>query len=196
MARNYDWVAIEADYRTGKHSNRELSRLHGPSEAAIRKKANAEGWSKDLSTQVRAATRAKSVQSTVKKRLEDQGTDTSQGISDKQIIEAASELGAEVLTQHKQRIDRLQRAGDVFVERLEAQLTQQTLAVQTKSGDIAEIDLPLDYVSKCMLNGTGALERLIKLERQAHGLDEDDNSKSGKTLDELLSKVAPDEEPE
>src|SRR4051812_886231 len=38
------WSAVEADFRGGKLSNRQISRRHGVSEAAIRKRSEADGW--------------------------------------------------------------------------------------------------------------------------------------------------------
>ena len=193
MAR-YDWSAIEADYRTGKYSNRELTRLHGPTEAAIRKKAKAEGWQKDLSHQVRKATRAKAITSSVAKRAEAKGEEPKKQLEDSEIVEAAAEYSAEIIMAHQQRIERWHNIGENLATRLEEQLKAGSIEVVTKSGETANVDLQLDYISKTLMQGTGALEKLVKLERQAHGLDEDDSGDSGKTLDELLAKVAPDED--
>ena len=38
------WSAVEADFRGGKLSNRQISRRHGVSEAAIRKRAEVRAW--------------------------------------------------------------------------------------------------------------------------------------------------------
>lgn len=56
-ARNIDWVKIEQDYRAGILSVREIAREVGLSDAAIRKRAKANGWERDLTEQVRAKTR-------------------------------------------------------------------------------------------------------------------------------------------
>ena len=55
--RNIDWVKIEQDYRAGILSVREIAREVGLSDAAIRKRAKANGWERDLTEQVRAKTR-------------------------------------------------------------------------------------------------------------------------------------------
>jgi hypothetical protein len=39
-----DWQAIEAGYRQGEYSVRELARRENVSEGAIRKRARAKGW--------------------------------------------------------------------------------------------------------------------------------------------------------
>lgn len=45
--KDIDWVAIEAGYRAGKLSNRALAAKHGVSEAAIRKRAEQGGWTRE-----------------------------------------------------------------------------------------------------------------------------------------------------
>lgn len=42
------WLAIEIEWRTGAYSNVELANRHGVTEAAIRKRALAKGWTRDL----------------------------------------------------------------------------------------------------------------------------------------------------
>ena len=49
-----DWAAIKAHYRTDVLSNRELAKQNGVSDGAIRKRAKAEGWQRDLKAQVQA----------------------------------------------------------------------------------------------------------------------------------------------
>ena len=192
MARQHDWAAIEADYRTGKYSNRELERIHKVSETAIRKKAKAGVWTKDLSKQVRQQTRAKAIQTSVTKRLKDKGQDTSKPLQDSQIVEAAAEMGAEIVTAHQLRIDRWQKVGDHFLTTMEDQMQAGKRVIEVASGAM-EVDLDLEYIGKSLNQGTSALERLVRLERQAHGLDEEADTTAGQTLQELLSKVAPDD---
>lgn len=48
------WPTIEADYRAGVKSVRQIAREHGLLEAAIRKRAKLEGWTRDLSAAIQA----------------------------------------------------------------------------------------------------------------------------------------------
>lgn len=57
MTAKTDWVAVEGDYRETRKSIREIGRSHGISEAAIRKRAKAEGWSRPDMKKVRTAHR-------------------------------------------------------------------------------------------------------------------------------------------
>ena len=43
-----DWEALEAEYRAGAASIRELARKYDVSDTAIRKKAKADNWERDL----------------------------------------------------------------------------------------------------------------------------------------------------
>src|SRR5688572_25001850 len=52
------WPVIEADYRAGVKSVRQIAGEHGISEGAIRKRAKAQEWSRDLSGQIQAKAEA------------------------------------------------------------------------------------------------------------------------------------------
>ncbi len=41
--------------------------------------------------------------------------------------------------------------------------------------------------------GTQAVDRVIRLERQSYGMDQDDANDQEKTFEELMAEVAPDE---
>ena len=49
-----DWEAIERDYRAGVKSLREMAAEHGISHPAIRKRAERDGWTRDLKAKVAA----------------------------------------------------------------------------------------------------------------------------------------------
>lgn len=57
MTAKTDWVAVEGDYRETRKSIREIGRTHSISEAAIRKRAKAECWSRPDMKKVRTAHR-------------------------------------------------------------------------------------------------------------------------------------------
>jgi len=179
----YDWAAVERDYRTGQYSNRELSRLHGPSEGAIRKRATDGSWQRDLSEQIRQRVREKTTLAVTK--------EVSRADSDELIIEQAAEAGAEVIRGHQRLLKKAKGLAETLMQRLEEQLEKGTMTVQLKSGEAAEIDVPLDYAGKTLGNATMALERVVKMERQSYGLDAEDKDSIGKTLKELLAEVAP-----
>jgi len=181
MARAYDWEAVERDYRLGLHSLRELSARHGPSEGAIRKKAKAEGWSKDLSAQIRQRVREKACRAAAP---EDKAA------SDAEIVETAADACTEIIRGHQRLLMQAKTLAETLMDRLGEQLEKGTMTVQLKSGETDEVDVPLDYAGKTLGNATMALERVVRLERQAYGLDEAGKEQSGKSLDELMAEVA------
>lgn len=68
-----DWEACERDYRLGK-TDQEVADLHGVSRSAVARKAKKEGWTKDLSQQVKLQTKA-----FVSKAIVEKATETLQG---------------------------------------------------------------------------------------------------------------------
>lgn len=181
--QRYDWAAVERDYRTGAYSNRELSRTHGPSEAAIRKRAADGGWSRDLSEQIRQRVREKTNRAAA--------AEVVQSITDAEIVENAAEVGAAVVKSHQRLISRAKGLTEKLLDLLEVQLDAGKIKVKV-GANVVDIDLPLDYVGKTLGNATTAMDRAIRLERQAYGLDEEGSKDPGKSLDELLAEVAPE----
>lgn len=49
-----DWAAIEADYRAGIKSLRQMAVQQGLSEGAVRKRAKKEDWARDLGPRIKA----------------------------------------------------------------------------------------------------------------------------------------------
>ena len=193
-----DWEALEVEYRTGKYSNRQLGAKFGVSESAIRYRAKGKGWQKDLSKKVQQQTRIRATQNAVvdkvRKQREAQGADVEAPLTEDEIVDAAAEQSATIITRHQQRIDTYQIIVDDFATRIKEQVEAGKITVIAKNGEPVEIDVPLDYVGKSIGNGVMALERLVKLERQAHGIDSDERSDEGETLEALLAEVAPDDD--
>jgi hypothetical protein len=52
MKRKVNWEKIEADYRTGFLSLRDIAAPHGITETAIRKRAKKENWQRDLQEKI------------------------------------------------------------------------------------------------------------------------------------------------
>jgi len=189
MAR-YDWEVIKADYRTGRYSLQQLSDMHGPNKATISRKAEKEGWEKDLSQAVRQRTREK-----VSRAQLDAAAREVLDKSDEELVEEAASLNAAIVQGHRKHLERWRTLAGKYAELLETQLDRGALVVQLKNGDVAEVGLPLDYVGKSMAAGTQALDRVVKLERQAYGMDEE-QSDEGMTFEELMASVAPSDDDE
>ncbi len=143
-----DWDAIERDYRAGQISIRGLARQHGVSDTAIRNRAKAKGWTQDLSAAVRTRVREELVREGVR------GCELA-GImpSDAAIVDQAAAIGVEVVRSHRRDIERLRQAAAGLLHYLD--------------------DFKPTERSRIIADLSHAMGRLIPLERQAFGLDED-----------------------
>ena len=189
MSRSrYDWEAVERDYRTGRYSLSELSAMHGPAKQTIADRAKKHGWEKDLSAPVRQRTREKVVKGT----LSPEALEALEG-DDAAIVEEASNLNAAVAAGHRRQLTAWRTILDQYTERLTEQTARGTMSVKTRDGDVAEVDVPLDYVGKALGAGTQALERVVRMERESYGLDDDDGNEPAEarlTDDQVRRRIA------
>ena len=143
----YDWEAIERDYRAGQLSIRHLAAKHGIPESTVRSKAKSLGWERDLTEEVRTATRAKLSRGS--------RTDLAHG-DDAQIIQAASDDAASIVEAHRQAI--AQWRG-----------TAERLAQHLATMEITDDNH--DRFARSLNAGIDALMKVVKGERQAYQLD-------------------------
>src|SRR3984957_3669508 len=97
--KRVDWEAIEREYRAGQLSVREIGRRYEVDEAAVRKHAKAEGWTRALAAKVREAVREKLVRNVGPQ-------DGPHPIRDAEIIDMAAARGVEVVRQHRATLSR------------------------------------------------------------------------------------------
>lgn len=178
MATNTDWEAIETDYRVGIVSLREIGRIHGVSDTAIRKRAKAEGWVRDLTEKVRERTRDKVVRD-----IGSRGGSQEQRVqTDAEAIEAASDTQASVLRSHRNDIATGRRIiATLFNELTEAtdhrHAIDEAIEVETASdrnGQRAAMmrrAVALPGRASTMQSLAGALKNIVALERQAFNID-------------------------
>ena len=149
MATKNDWEAIEADFSAGVKSIRSIATEHGVAESTIRKRANRDGWQRDLSTSVRSAVKAKLVRG--KGAQSDVRTDAD-------IIDSASSEMAQVVMGHRTLISRWSGISTRLADTL----------------DSIEVDeANHNEFARSLNSGVDALGKCIKLERQAYGMDDD-----------------------
>lgn len=184
-ARKFNWDAIELDYRKGLFSFRVLAEMHGPSESAIRKKAKQRDWKKDLHPEIKRRAQEKI---SAQKVLGQTGLEAF-GKTDEDLIEDGADLIVRIIRGHREQIQIYQEIVAGFGTRLKEQIANKTIEVRIPgtSGKM-EIDIPLDYVGKGLTSGVGALERLIKMERQAFSVDSGDENK-GATYEDYLEEM-------
>lgn len=158
-----DWERIEAEYRAGQISLRGIARAHGVTEGAIRKKAKAGGWARALADKVRKQVSEKLVRS--------DGTHPQRARTDREIVEAASLRGLEVVTSHRADIQQLHGLKRVLAGRL-----SDVLHGGSPGGPcLGEKESPGDLLEKL----SRVTARLIPLERQAFNLDAGTDDEGG-----------------
>lgn len=188
MAKRHDWELIEREYRTGRFSLTQLEKRHGVHRSNISRRAKKDNWEKDLTDRVRERTQQKITKASLSPEAQ-----AAFDNDDDQIVEHAANENAAVVKGHRKNLERWRGIAERFAELLENQLAEGKIKVELPTGGSTEIDIPLEYVGKCMGHGTQALDRVIKLERQNYGLDANDKDEGVKTFEELMSEVAPDD---
>ena len=159
MSGRTDWEAIEREYRAGQLSLREIARAHGISEGAIRKRAKSAGWGRDLADKVRKQVSERLVRSDSTQS----GTHPQRVRTDREIVEAASLRGLEVVTSHRRDLQQLHGLKRVLAGRL-----AEVLNGALPDGPcLGERESPADMLEKL----SRITARLVPLERQAFNLD-------------------------
>lgn len=166
MAKRNDWELIEREYRTGRFSLAQLEARHGVNRSNISRRAKKHGWQKDLSGKVRERTQQKITRAALPPEAQAAYDD-----QDEAVIESAANENAAVVKGHRKSLERMRGIASRYSEILEEQLSRGTITVDLGDGSTTEIDIPLEYVGKCLGHGTQALERIVKMERQNYGLD-------------------------
>lgn len=147
--KRIDWEAIEAEYSAGIKSIRSIANAFGVAESTIRKRAGRYGWQRDLSSSVRSAVKSKLVRTAGAQ---------SEVRTDADIIDSASDEIAQVVIGHRQNIS----AYKSIAVKLACLLAEMEVD-DSNHGDF----------SRSLNSGVDALGKLIKLERQAYSMDEE-----------------------
>lgn len=196
-AKQPDWEAIERAFRAGALSIRTIADRNGVSDTAIRKKAKALGWERDLSEQVRKEVRNKLVRGEVR---EDQCANPER---DAEIIEEAAEEGATVVRNHRRDIRKATNLANLLMddlmttikhrEEIEEEIERDTADDQSgfrRSAMLGAVSLPSN--AKTLFQLSSAMKNLQVLERTAFGLDDKEQSKDADELSQLMDELSKD----
>lgn len=190
MAKRYPpdiWEQIRNEYRAGVLSVRDIAKAFGPdgpTEAAIRSRAKKEGWERDLTDQVRAATRAKL-----------NAAEATPSAGPQEIISAAADRNFKAVQAHMKRLGRLAEIEDKLLDRIERGFADMDVFDETESlvdrvmraaeaeGKSREMlfaglftpemdrSALLKNLTKCHADLTNAVGKRIQMERQALNID-------------------------
>lgn len=182
-----DWERIEADYRAGVLSVREIAASQGISHTAIQKRAKVESWERDLGAKIKAKADRLVAKREVAKQVAAERVET-----DRLIVEANAEVIAQVRLNHRSDIARARKLCMSLLAEIEVET--DNLELFEELGDLlrAEDDKGQDKrndVYRRVISGASridsmkkladALKVLVGLEREAYGIDSDQKGAGG-----------------
>jgi hypothetical protein len=173
-----DWERIEADYRAGVLSVREIAAEHGITEGAIRKRAKRDDWSRDLAAKVRAKADA-----LVRKEEVRSAVRSESAYSEREIVDRGGELLAGVQLTQRKDVSRARSLAMSLLAELEVETGNielfEQLGEMLRSEDDKGQDKRNDLYQKVISSAgridsmkklADTLKTLIGLEREAYGL--------------------------
>lgn len=187
-----DWERIEAQYRVGTMSLREIASQHKLTEGAIRKRAKRDGWERDLTEKVKAKAdalvRKELVRTEVRKET----------ATERVTVEVEAHVQARIRIAHRADITRSRTLAMRLLEELEAETSQvpellqlgKMMAGANDAGKLAALYdriISLPGRTKVMKELSETLKTLIGLEREAFALGND--AGPADAIGELLGRI-------
>ena len=176
-----DWEKIEADYRAGIKTLRQIAGEHGVTHGAINKRAKRDGWSRDLTAKIAAK-----ANELVSKSAVSTPVSTESRISEREVVDANAQAIVSVRLSHRRDIQRSRSITMRLLEELELQSGRENAELleqlgelmrreddrgQDKLNDLYQKIISLPGRAKTMKDLGESLRVLVTLERQAFGLD-------------------------
>jgi hypothetical protein len=194
-----DWEKIELDYRANVKTLRQIADEHGITHGSINKRAKRDGWVRDLSAKIKAKT-----DELVSKSLVSSEVSKEKRLTEKQIIDEGATALTNIRLGQRKDIQRSRKIAMSLFDELEHQVGIENVENLEKLGELLRTeddkgrdalnDLYMKIISmpgrvKSMKDLSDTLKTLIALERQAFGLD-DENNKPVDALTALLERVS------
>lgn len=205
--KQIDWDLVEVQYRAGVRSLKDIGEEFGVSDAGILKRAKRDGWTRDLAAKIKAKADAKVSAAAVSAEVS-----VAKAANEAAVVEANAENQAQIRIAHRQDIARTRRLfytllsdlevvsdgeGQEVIEKMTEILetppdgesaeaaAKRVDRMRKKLNELFDMSTRIDGAKKV----TEMLEKLVRLERQAHGID--DAEDRGKTkVEDLLDNVA------
>lgn len=192
-----DWERIEANYRAGLLSVREIAASQGISHTAIQKKAKAEGWERDLGAKIRAKADQLVAKREVATQVATEKLETERGI-----VEANAEVIAQVRLNHRSDIARARKLCMSLLAEIEVETDNldlfeelgELLRADDDKGQDKRNDAYRRVISGAsridsMKKLADALKVLVGLEREAYGIEGDQKQGGGDDMVKVLSQL-------
>lgn len=199
-----DWEAVEGAYRAGLLSLREMSQEYGVSHVAIKKRADKEGWTRDLTAKIKAKADA-----LVNSREVNSEVNSKPLVNESEIVNANAEVIASIRLSHRKDISRSR--GLVMKLLSELEISTDNIDVFEKLGELMfdpeektgrdrlneayQKVISMAGRTKTMKDLADSLKTLVALERQAYGLDTEvkspeDAPTKERNINDLARRVA------
>lgn len=192
-----DWEEIERLYRADLRTFAQLASDFGVADSTVRRRAKKHGWKRDLKNRIKERANAIVQERAVQSLASDQIA------RDDMTIEENARLTANVRLAHRQNIGAAQAMMMTLYSDLQAQIGTDNRArledlfiAALKANAIDESALEayervtsLSNHVRVMKDLADTMTKLVTLERQAYGLDDDDNSPAD-ALTTLLHSIA------
>lgn len=192
-----DWEEIERLYRADLRTNAQLAKDFGVHASTIRRRAKKHAWKRDLKSRIKERANAIVQERAVSSLASDQIA------RDDMTIEENAQLTANVRLAHRQNIgaaqammmtlygdlqaqigaDNRARLEDLFIAALKAEV------IDASALEAYERVTSLPTHVRVMKDLADTMTKLVTLERQAYGLDDEDNSPAD-ALTTLLHSIA------
>lgn len=114
--RIIDWEGIEREYRAGVRSLREIGTDFEITHGAIRKRAEKDGWVRDLGAKIRARADA-----LVSKEAVSSLVSAVSKVAEKEIVEANATMQAQIRREHRTDIQKTKKIANKLLDVLEAE---------------------------------------------------------------------------
>lgn len=192
--RKNDWEAVERDYRIGQLSTTEMAEKHGIPQPSIVRKAKQCGWTRDKTDAVRHATKAKMIRQVVRDQMADAEASV---VKDFNEVDLAANVNVTIIMRHQGRAKEISDALDSMIAELKdvsanpKTLEQLVLAVGQEDPLAAAGIMKAQTLPTRMSVAKSASETLAKLvviERQAFGIDGQEEGQSDEKRTALLIK--------
>jgi hypothetical protein len=178
-----DWEAIERDYRLGNLTNTELAQRHGVGRGSLLRKAKKEGWTRDLSAEVRARTRAALIGN------ESRGVaDSSRPASDvdrvvatnvevierhRQMLAKGAEVTAKILAELDEATEHREEIEEAIEEETAGDRSGKRRQMMLKAVSVASRASALNAISNAVRNFIAAERRSFNLDEPGEGGGDD-----------------------
>lgn len=204
-SRRVDWDALEPHYRAGIRALKDIGKQFEVSDAAILKHAKKNGWTRNLKAKIQAKADAK-----VSAAMVSAEVSALTKVTEAVTVEVEAEVQSRIRLSHRQDIGRTRSLFRTLLEEVEVASSAEGQRLIEALGEI--VDKPADEESpedarkradrmqralSKVLDGpariesakklTETLEKLVRLEREAYGLNEGGRGATG--YEDMLAKA-------